>query len=386
MHKRHIMMRCLALTLAAILLLAGCSSSERSPATAQPTAPAAAQTEAPADPESSSAQEPGAEPTDTPEANPTPAPDAGGDEVVAGGGAAGEDETVAGGGAGDNDDIVVGGGEESMPDYGPYDVPKLEQTISEIPFNTEEPGTGLEISIDRVIGNCVLLKLTNNTDVCYDMVGYHLYPLSDPRLGLYAYFAFVPGHCTVYDIQPMSTERVQSDKFEHPTDVVVYNDWSKDMGIEIDNYTVSDVLLMDATPYLQIEYLEGDPEGRLAVFRNATDKTIHVRSFVILDGSEVTRTEYMMYLDGVLAGSRFDDRFHNGGTIVTEAEIYFAEPYSAGNPLALFCGSELLAPQAINGLTDAEIQAGDYYTVDPSQYSSMEVFLASAHFSWAEGY
>ena len=216
------------------------------------------------------------------------------------------------------------------------------------------------------------------------MVGYHIYQNARPDLGMFTFVDYVPCHSTVYDVKGMPESRKYTSKSEDlPSDIMGYEDWSTDISVELTDWRVSDTLLLDASQYLNVELLDENTteDGSLALLRNPTDKILHVVAYTILDEKEVSPVGYQAYFAGMTYAPPSTSFPLAYGIKLSEAgEDY--ETYGEGNPIALFCGTYLIAPEAIRGLTAGEVESGDFHTADPSQYSTKRLLIAKAYFTW----
>ncbi|MBQ7796558.1 MAG: hypothetical protein IJ374_08390 [Lachnospiraceae bacterium] len=192
--------------------------------------------------------------------------------------------------------------------------------VDTIPFNTDAPLSNLSVTIANHIGNKMIFKVENNSDVCYKYLDIDVYFNSDPLPNRKPTdeeyhngynFLNIPAHSVTYHVahafwEGMGKQGEEDDGIlYYPFDLfsdpyrIVIGEPDPPMS---NGYMVSDTLIQNAMDYLEVDQENADlSKNKLATVTNLANRHVEFTGFVILDdrvveviqnGSELLDSSY----------------------------------------------------------------------------------------------
>lgn len=275
-------------------------------------------------------------------------------------------------------------GEDPDPESKPASEGGPIQAPDPIEGGTDQEGSGLTVTLDRIVGATLIFKIENQSDVSYDSVQF-AWLFREQEQGVFAdenglpqmvNASFeVPAYSSVYELVPVPDYTILNgdSKQENPNDVFYYN-WlnseSDVQDIRVVGWEVSDTPLQDASDWVAAEADPDSGSGRLGYVWNQSDTPIRFQAAVIYNGSEAGLTESTDYLPpaGVI--------MEGGGG---ERPQYTGEE---GDAKAILYAGEYLAPARKDQMTASEIGAAGeaLYQPDSSAFADCEILITRAYF------
>ena len=258
---------------------------------------------------------------------------------------------------------------------------KLPEVV-EISMNTDKAGEGLSVEYVETIGNSVLFKVINNSNVCYERVHFTLRFLPDAEefytengvSEVYMLSGEVPAYSETYELFETPTyEKLAGEKEGSSSDRIYYDvvTIGEIVGIDISKYVVSDRKMQNASEYVEVTEDVNSGIGQVALFGNKVKKKINFEAYVVYDGEEAGFVESAGFIPA--KGSKVVDPRPNPGHVYCEDSDDYRTVGYAGS---------LVAPAKLHGMTVGESQANgeSLYTVDLEEYSNYRIIIARAYF------
>ena len=258
---------------------------------------------------------------------------------------------------------------------------KLPEVV-EIPMNTDKAGEGLSVEYVETIGNSVLFKVINNSNVCYERVHFTLRFLPDAEefytengvSEVYMLSGEVPAYSETYELFETPTyEKLAGEKEGSSSDKIYYDvvTIGEIVGIGIREYVVSNRKMQNASEYVEVTEDVNSGIGQVALFGNKVKKKINFEAYVVYDGEEAGFVESAGFIPA--KGSKVVDPRPNPGHVYCEDSDDYRTVGYAGS---------LVAPAKLHGMTVGESQANgeSLYTVDLEEYSNYRIIIARAYF------
>lgn len=258
---------------------------------------------------------------------------------------------------------------------------KLPEVV-EIPMNTDKAGEGLSVEYVETIGNSVLFKVINNSNVCYESVTYTVLFVPDAKEfytenGTSAWHMIsgeVPAHSETYELFETPTyEKLAGEKEGSNSDKIYYDvvTIGEIVGIGIREYVVSNRKMQNASEYVEVTEDVNSGIGQVALFGNKVKKKINFEAYVVYDGEEAGFVESAGFIPA--KGSKVVDPRPNPGHVYCEDSDDYRTVGYAGS---------LVAPAKLHGMTLGEKYANgeSLYTADLEGYSNYRFIIARAYF------
>lgn len=250
--------------------------------------------------------------------------------------------------------------------------------VAVITYNTGTAGENLSFEVVREIGikndvrrtansgeKCMVVKVTNNSDVCYKWVKtimyFECYGLPntggegqvDEYHSFQSYYTVPANSICYYVVSAPGLE--QSVEKGAAMDGMIYYDFdasSDSYRFEILDYQVSDIRIQDASAYLTTETAFEKSNNQLGTITNTSNRIVQYTGFVIYDDSDL----------GDLV---------NGESSCVVGELHLE---SIVPPYNTTYSRPDKFPYDLNTIYT------DRYDMDISSYQSCEIFIASAWF------
>lgn len=228
-------------------------------------------------------------------------------------------------------------------------------------YNTDTPGEGVEIFVERTFGPWMLLRCENHGNVSYESVKFELqlqsdFPDNGEVMTSVSAFRAVPPYGTAYYVYgPKYVENVVM-KGGDSGDRIFYEDIQPEdiVSLKITGCEVSEDLYVDIRPYVNVAESIDVSANRWGYLQNDSGMVIGTADItLIVDGKEVVRL------------NRGGDRSESG-TPLEPAEIQY--------------------PLARDGMSYAEWEnvKDQYNELDLSQSHTYEVIIESLKCRWKE--
>lgn len=251
--------------------------------------------------------------------------------------------------------------------------------ITELPMNTDAEGEGLSVEFVENIGNSVLFKIVNNSNVCYEYVNFTVLFVPDAKEfytenGTSAWHLLaeeVPAYGVTYGLYRTPTyEKLADDKEVSDKDKIYYDvvELGEIVGIGIRDYKVSDTKMQDASSYIEVTQDVNNTNGQIALFGNKIEEKIFFDAYVIYDGKEAGYMETSGFIPA--KGKKVKDDRPNPGHVYCEA---------TGDYRAVGYAGDLIAPAELSGMTLEQSYSAELYSPDLEEYGSYRIIIARAY-------
>lgn len=241
--------------------------------------------------------------------------------------------------------------------------------VDKITYNTDAPLSGLTVTIADYLGKDIILKVENDSDVCYKYLDIDVYFRCDPLPNRkptdkeyhngYSVWS-IPAHSVTYHLVHAFVEIMGKDGSDATEEVYYPFDFPSDpyrivIGEEnlpmSEGYKVSDKLIQNAMDYVEVQEGEYDEvTNKLATVVNKANRHVEFTGFV-----------------------RFDDRIYE--VIQNGSELYD----STYEDIIPACGVEFRYMN--DKYYDCNTLYTEPYDLDVSEYHNYQVFIGNAWFN-----
>lgn len=241
--------------------------------------------------------------------------------------------------------------------------------VDKITYNTDAPLSGLTVTIADYLGKDMILKVVNDSDVCYKYLDIDVYFHSDPLPNRkptdeeyhngYSVWN-IPAYSETYHLVHAFVEIMGKGDSEETQEVYYPFDWPSDpyrIVIGEENlpmsagYKVSDTLIQNAMDYVEVQMGEyRDVTNQLATVVNKANRHVEFAGYV-----------------------RFDDRIYE--VIQNGSELHD----STYEDIIPACGVQFRYMN--DEYYDCNTLYTDPYDLDVSSYGNYQVFIGNAWFN-----